>query len=481
MLEKLTQDFSSLVAKLARKKKLTSENIAESVRSLRLALIEADVNIAVIKRFLDELSKRALGTEVLQGLRPADTFIKFVHDGLVELLGGNPSKGLTLAEPTRLTQVLVSGLQGSGKTTTIAKLALKYKTRREILLVSLDYSRPAAALQLQRLAEQLGVSCLERGKETRPLKLIKQAQRYARKHSHNLIIYDTAGRTQLDTSMLSELKAIYKAAEITESLFVMDAMLGQQALKVAEAFKAALPLTGLIFTKFDSDTSGGALLSVRYTLAVPIHYVGTGEQLADLTEFVPARVAERILGMGDVVALVEKAEQALTPNHADTLAAKLARNEFDLEVMLMQLQQVGKMGSLKSLVKLLPGMGTEIQATVTAAQDQEMLHFKAVIQSMTATERRKPFILNNSRKQRIAKGAGATVLKVNQLLKRFARLKSMMKKFKRPEQLMQLLQQQSAMPATPAIAGAKSLSGALQAPNGMNAFAQHPMFKQFLK
>ncbi|BBM88970.1 signal recognition particle protein [Spirochaetota bacterium] len=442
MLENLTKTFSSLVSKVTLRKTLTRENIEESLRSIRMALIEADVNLTVIKQFLAEIKEIALGKSVVKGVTPADAFVKTVHDGLIRLLGGPydadsvPSEGIHLRAPTQLTSVLVSGLQGSGKTTTIGKLACHYKKIRDVLLVSLDTSRPAAALQLQKLALQAGVAYFDRGAETNPLKIINHARKYAKKHSHNVIFYDTAGRTQLDTAMLTELKAIYKACDVDESLFVLDAMLGQRALKVAEAFKATIPLDSLLFTKFDSDTSGGAVLSVKYTINIPIAFIGVGEKIDQIERFDPVRVAKRILGMGDVVALVEKAEQAIDAKTSEKLAHKIAKNQFDLEDMLTQLRQMNKMGSLKSIAAMIPGMGSQLQQLQQSASattpDKEIVHTRAVIESMTSKERAKPFLLNNSRKLRIAKGSGTTIIKVNQTLKKFQQMKTMMKKMSHP-------------------------------------------------
>ncbi|HMB01782.1 MAG TPA: signal recognition particle receptor subunit alpha, partial [Spirochaetota bacterium] len=361
MLDVLTDKISGVFAKLGRRKRLTEANIKEGIREIRLALIEADANITAIKSFINRVRAKALGTEVLAAVSPVQMFTKIVHESLVEFFGGSQVAPLTLAEPTRVSTVLMSGLQGSGKTTTCAKLAYRFRDKRDILLVSLDIHRPAANEQLKILSEQAGVAFFDRGTEQDLKKIIKAAFKYASKNVHNMIIFDTAGRTQIDQTMLDELKLIYKYVKPVENILVCDSMTGQQALSVASEFKQNVPLTSLIFTKFDSDTRGGAALSVKHVVGAPIKYIGTGEGVSQFDEFAPARIADRVLGMGDVVGLVQKAEASLDKEKNEKLAEKLSRKEFDLQLFLDQLQQMNKLGSMQSLLGMLPGMSQKLK------------------------------------------------------------------------------------------------------------------------
>ncbi len=439
MLSNLSKGLTAVLSKFSLKQKLNEENIELALREIRMALIDADVSLFVIKNFLAEVREKALGKEVFKGLTPSNVFFKTFRDELALLLGWNGESSekpysfqLPLNEATSSTVIMLCGLQGSGKTTTIGKLALYLKEKRDPLLVSLDIHRPAAAEQLQRLAQQAGVAYFEQEGERRLKKIIKNAKKYAKKHSHNLILFDTAGRTQLDTDMLDELQTIGDFAKPDANILVCDSMLGQEALRTAETFHKTYPVNSLIFTKFDSDTRGGVLLSVKHVLSLPVAFIGSGEKLEDLEAFSPIRYADRLLGMGDVISLVEKVEQSFDKKKTEKLAKKIAKNEFDLQDFLTQIEQISKMGPLKSVLSLLPGMGEKLDAA--NLDDRPMLVMKSLIQSMTEKEREKPFLLNNNRrKKRIARGSGRNIPDINKLLKQFSLIKSMMKKAKDPK------------------------------------------------
>ena len=438
MLNSLTQKITDVFSHLGTKK-LTSSNIEDAIRKIRLALIEADVNILAIKKFISTIKEKSLGEHVIKSVSSTDMFIKIVHDTLVNFLGEEQGE-LNLKEPTQMSYILVSGLQGAGKTTTVAKLAYKLKKKRDILLVSLDIYRPAAAEQLQILAQKCGVDYFKRGEEKNVTKIIKSAKNYAKKNIKNLIIFDTAGRTQLDEEMLSELKVIYKQISPVENILVCDSMIGQNALTIAEKFKNTVPLNSLIFTKFDSDTRGGAVLSVKQVLDVPVKYIGIGEKIDELDEFVPSRITERILGMGDVVGLVNKVQDNIDLKESENLTEKIKNNKFDFKDFLTQLNLMNKMGSLKSLLGMMPGLGNK--NTNIDIDEKQFVHMKAVIQSMTINEQKNPFMVynNNGRKSRIARGSGTTILFVNKFLKQFQSMKVMMKKMNNPFKMKSMMQ-----------------------------------------
>jgi signal recognition particle subunit SRP54 len=437
--ENLSRRFTQVLGAFGIKKRLTEANIEDSLREIRTALIEADAALPVIKSFIARVKEKALGAELLSSVEPGQQFVKILHDELVALLGGEQVVELKLPDPSRTASLLVCGLQGSGKTTTCGKLARHLKDRRDILLVSLDVNRPAAAEQLRILAGQAGVDFYDRGDEKDPAAIVRGARKHAERHVRNLIVYDTAGRTQVDAEMLSELGRIHKDIKPDETLFVADAMTGQRALAIAKAFRETVPISAVIFTKFDSDTRGGAVLSVKETLGVPIPYVGTGESIEGFEAFNPRRVADRMLGMGDIVGLVEKAQSVVDEKQAMALAEKIKKNTFDLDDFLAQLSQIDKMGGVQSMMEMLPGMGEHSQAA--AAEVPRLRRMRAILQSMTGVERQKPFMINNSRRLRIAKGSGTTVLDVNQLLKRFDDMRGMMRKMKNPAQMKRMLSQ----------------------------------------
>lgn len=440
MLEKLTQNIGNIFSKIGGGKKLTENNISDAIRQIRLALIEADVNILAIKKFINNVKEKSIGEKVIKEVATGDMFIKLLHDSLVEFLGGEYSNEIQLREPTQTSHILFSGLQGAGKTTTLAKLANILKKKREILTVSLDIYRPAAAKQLKVLSEQVGVSYFDRGEEKDIPTIIKNTQQFAKDNFKNCILFDTAGRTQVDEDMLAELKDIYKILSPSENIFVCDSMIGQTALDVAEKFKSHVQLDSLIFTKFDSDTRGGAVLSVKQVLDVPIKYIGTGEKIDGIDEFVPSRIADRILGMGDIVGLVNKAKEAVDEKESQKLLDKIKNNELDLNDFLQQLNQMKKLGSMKSIMGMIPGLAGKVKDT--DVQEEELTKIKIMIQSMTKQERKNVYLLNNnSRKVRIAKGSGKTILDLNKVLKKFQEFKNMMRKMNNPTAMKKMMRQ----------------------------------------
>jgi signal recognition particle subunit SRP54 len=438
MFENLSKPFRRVLDSIGLKKRLTEANIEEAMREIRMALIDADVSLPVIKSFVTRVKEKVLKTEVLAGVEAGDFFIKILKDELVSFLGGE-IREIQLREANQLSIILLCGLQGSGKTTTAGKLAKRLKEKRDILLVSLDVNRPAAAEQLKILAGKAGVDFYERGEEKDPLKILKAAKAHAERHVRNLIIVDTAGRTQLDEAQLKELAMVHKATDPCETLFISDSMVGQQALTVAKEFGKTLPITAAIFTKFDSDTRGGAVLSVKESLGIPVLYAGMGEGLDALEGFDPERIAGRMLGMGDVIGLVEKVQQNFDQAKAEKLAAKIKKNEFDLEDFLEQIDSISKMGGMESLMEMLPGMGGKMPNL--SKETAELVKMKSAILSMTKDERARPFILNGNRRQRIAKGSGTSVLLINQMLKKFDEAKNMMKKMSNPLKMKKMMEQ----------------------------------------
>lgn len=438
MLEVLTEKFSGLWNRLAQEKKLSQSNIDQGIREIRMALLEAEVHVDAVRQLINKLRDEAMGERIIRDVDPTKMFIKVVHDALVELLGGEEKQ---VGFPKdKVNTVLVCGLQGSGKTTSLGKLGVLLKEKYDILTVSLDLNRPAAAEQLRFLSEQAGVEYFDRGKEKSLSNIIHLSKNYAERKVKNLILYDTAGRTQVNDEMLEELRKIYSQVRPDESILVCDTMLGQEALRIAEAFKKTVSINSLLFTKFDSDTRGGAILSVKTVIDIPIRYVGVGEKISDFESFDPQRVVNRILGMGDVVGLVKKAEKAMgdsLKNDPEEIIRKIKNNQFDLQDFLSQLQGMKKMGSLQSIVSMLPGMSTQLKNV--DLENEQFLCMEAIIQSMTIKERQKPVVLDNSRKQRIAKGSGTTVLEVNRVLKKFFEAKEMMKKMANPKKSQKML------------------------------------------
>lgn len=425
MLENLGNRFQDIFKKIRGHGKLSETNIKDALREVKMSLLEADVNYKVVKDFTNKISEKAIGTEVIRGVNPAQQFIKLVNDELVELLGGTSSK-LTkgLRNPTI---IMLAGLQGAGKTTFAAKLAKFLKKQNEkLLLVGVDVYRPAAIKQLQVLGQQIGVDVYSEENSKDVVGIATRAIEKAKEINATYMIVDTAGRLHVDETLMEELKELKKAIKPQEILLVVDAMIGQDAVNLAESFNNALSVDGVILTKLDGDTRGGAALSIKAVVGKPIKFIGVGEKLNDIEIFHPDRLVSRILGMGDVVSLVEKAQEVIDENEAKSLEEKIKSQKFDLNDFLKQLQTIKRLGSLGGILKLIPGIP---KIDDLALAEKEMKKVEAIIQSMTKEERKKPDILKASRKIRIAKGSGTEVSDVNKLLKQFDQMKSMMKMF----------------------------------------------------
>jgi len=430
MFDSLTERLSHAVDAVRGRGRLTEDNIADTLRQVRMALLEADVAVPVVKAFTDAVRQRALGEEVARSLTPGQAFIKILHDELVQVMG-EPGQGLNLrAQPPVI--VLLAGLQGAGKTTTAAKLArhLAESRKKRVLLASTDVYRPAAMTQLERLASQVGADYFHAESSTPPVEIARAAVQHARRHGHDVLIVDTAGRLHVDADMMAEVRAVDAAIEPLERLFVVDSMAGQDAVNSARAFDEALELTGVILTKADGDARGGAALSVRHVTGKPILFLGVGEKTEALEAFHPERVASRILGMGDVVSLVEQVQSQVDQEKAQKLAAKLTKGGgFDMTDLREQLQQFQKMGGLGAIMDKLPaGM---LQGGQVGQVDERVIRRQiAIIDSMTPRERRRPGTIDGSRKRRIAAGSGVQVQDVNRLLKQFTEMERMMKKLR---------------------------------------------------
>lgn len=420
--DSLSDKLSSVFKKLRSKGKIREGDVKEIMREIRLALLEADVSYKVAKDFTNAVGEKCIGEKVMESLTPAQTVIKIVRDELTALMGGEQAR---LKTANRIpTIIMLCGLQGSGKTTHAAKLAkhLKAKGHRP-MLAACDIYRPAAIDQLKVLGEQINVPVFEKGTQ-KPEITAKQAVNYARDYGHDYLLLDTAGRLHIDTELMEELRRITKAVDVDNILLVIDSMVGQDSVNIAKAFNEILEIDGVILTKLDGDTRGGAALSVRAITGKPIMYAGVGEKLDDLDEFHPDRMASRILGMGDVLSLIEKVESEIDEKKALEAARKLEQNKFDLNDLLEQFQQIKKMGDIKSLLSMVPGMGKIKDADI---DERAMLRTEAIIQSMTKKERAKPDLLNASRRKRIAAGAGVTVEDVNKLMKQYEQMKKMFK------------------------------------------------------
>ena len=421
--ESLSEKLGAAFKKLRSKGKLNETDIKEAMREVKMALLEADVNYKVVKDFVKTVSERAVGQEVLESLTPAQQVIKIVNEELTALMGSSNARIEFPSKPPCV--VLMCGLQGSGKTTHSAKLARYFKEQgHRPLLVACDIYRPAAIEQLQIVGEKAGAKVFEMGKEN-PVKIATEALKYAKDHGNDLVIIDTAGRLHIDEVLMEELKQIEAAVHPNEILLVVDAMTGQDAVNVADTFNKALPITGVILTKLDSDTRGGAAISVLQVTGKPIKFAGTGEKIDDLEPFHPDRMASRILGMGDVLTLIEKAQGAVDEKEAAKLAQKMKENSFDMNDLLENLRQISKMGSIKQLLGMIPGLGSKIENM--DIDEKQFTRIEAIITSMTPAEREKPSIINPSRKRRIAAGSGTRVEDVNRLLKQFDQMKTMMK------------------------------------------------------
>ena len=424
--ESLSDKLSAAFKRLRSKGKLNESDIKEAMREVKLALLEADVNYKVVKDFVKTVSERAVGQEVLESLTPAQQVIKIVNEELTALMGGENARIEFASKPP--TVILMCGLQGSGKTTHAAKLAKYFKDKEGCrpLLIACDVYRPAAIEQLQIVGERAGAKVFEMGQGD-PVEIAKEGLKYARDHGYDLVIVDTAGRLHIDETLMEELKRIEAAVTPNEILLVVDSMTGQDAVTVADTFNKALPVTGIILTKLDSDTRGGAAISVKQVTGKPIKFSGTGEKLDDIEPFHPGRMASRILGMGDVLTLIEKAQETVDEKEAEKLAKKMAQNAFDMNDLLEQMQQIKKMGSVRSIVSMLPG-AAKISDENIEQGDKQLKVIEAMIQSMTKRERENPSIINPSRKRRIAAGSGTRVEDVNRLLRQFEQMKQMMKK-----------------------------------------------------
>ena len=421
--EGLSDRLESAFSRLKSKGSLTESDVKEAMREVRLALLEADVNYKVAKDFTQKVTERAIGAQVMESLTPAQMVIKIVNEELTDLMGGTQSRLAYASHPP--TVVMMCGLQGSGKTTHCAKIALKLKNENHRpLLVACDIYRPAAIKQLQVVGEQVGVPVFEMG-QTNPVTIAKEAIKLAKDKGYDYVFIDTAGRLHIDTELMEELKNIKNEVHPHEILLVVDSMLGQDAVTVAGTFNDELGIDGLVLTKMDGDTRGGAALSARAVTGKPIKFVGMGEKLDELDIFHPDRMASRILGMGDVLSLIEKAETALDEKKAAKLEEKLRKNKFDLEDLLDQMEQVRKMGSMKDILGMLPGVGKKLKDV--DVDDRQLDRMKAIIQSMTLKERRNPDIINPSRKRRIASGCGMQVEDVNRLLNQYRQMQKMMK------------------------------------------------------
>jgi signal recognition particle protein len=425
MLEKITNTFSGIVRKISGKATITEKNIEEAVEEIKIALLEADVNLRVVRRFINATIEEAKGETVLKSVNPGQQFIKIVHDKILSFLG-DEKKSLQLKGPDTQSVILFLGLQGSGKTTSAAKLAARLKKEgRKPLLVACDLVRPAAVEQLSSLGERIDVPVYKEDTKD-AVRVAQNAVIYARKNGFDTVIVDTAGRLQIDEAMMQEIAAVKKAVNPVETLLVADSMTGQNAAEVAKAFDEQAGLTGVILTKFDSDARGGAALSLKTVTGKPILYVGVGEKIEDFEPFYPDRIAGRILGMGDIVSLVEKAQETIDAEKAARLQKKMATETFTLSDMLDQLENVEKMGSIESMLEMMPGLAGQISAE--DIDKAGLKRQKAIIQSMTIKERENHHIIGPPRRKRIAKGSGTSVAEVNKLLKQFEKTRQTMRK-----------------------------------------------------
>ncbi len=426
--ERLNKTFKSITGQ----GRLTESNIKEALRDVRRALLEADVALPVVKSFIERVQQRAIGQEVSTSLNPGQAFIKIVREELAQTMGSE-NEGLNFnVEPPAV--IMMAGLQGAGKTTTAAKLAkyLKEREKKKVMVVSADVYRPAAIQQLETLAEQVGVDFFPSSADENPVDIVNRAKQEARKRFDDVLIVDTAGRLHIDEEMMQEIKALNEAVKPIETLFVVDAMTGQDAANTAKAFHEALPLTGVVLTKTDGDARGGAALSIREITGKPIKFIGAGEKVDALEPFHPDRMAGRILGMGDVLSLIEEAEAKIDQKKAKKFAQKVQKTgQFDLEDFLEQLQQIQNMGGVGGLMGKLPGMGQIKEQISGEAAEKEFKKLQAIIQSMTPQERRHPAIIKGSRKKRIAMGSGTKVQDINKLMKQFTQMQKMMKKMKK--------------------------------------------------
>ena len=427
LFDSLSERLNHIFSKLTKRGKLTELEIRTAMREVRVALLEADVNLKVAKQFIADVSEKAVGQEILSSLNPAQQVIKIVNEELINLMGSKNAK--IEVSPKLPTVIMMCGLQGAGKTTLCGKLALQLKKQgKRPLLVAGDIYRPAAITQLQVVGKNAQTEVFEKGTQS-PVKTAKQAIEYARSMNYDTVVLDTAGRLQIDETLMQELENIKKEVEVTETLLVVDAMTGQEAVNVAQTFNERLEITGVILTKLDGDTRGGACLSIKAVTGKPIKFIGVGEKLTDLEPFYPDRMASRILGMGDVLSLIEKAQQAITEEDARKMQQKMKENSFTLNDYLEQFAMMKKMGGAQAMLSMLPGAG-KLKLNEASVDEKKIEHTKAIILSMTMAERENPSIIDSKRKRRIAAGSGTSVQEINQLLKQFEQTKMIMKQLK---------------------------------------------------
>ena len=436
MFESLSDKLNNAFKKFRNKGKLTPEDVKVGMREIKLALLEADVNFKVVKSFVNTVSERAVGAEVLESLLPAQQIVKIVNEELINLMGGTQSKLTISSAPPTI--IMMVGLQGAGKTTHAGKLAGLYKKQgKRPLLVACDIYRPAAIKQLQIVGEKLDIPVFTMGDKVSPVTIAKEGVAYAKLKGYDMVFIDTAGRLHIDEELMNELKAIKAETNPTEILLTVDAMIGQDAVNVAETFNELLDITGVVLTKLDGDTRGGAALSIKHVTGKPIKFIGTGEKLDTIEPFHPERMASRILGMGDVLSLIEKAQEAYDEKKSAELEQKIRQQKFTLDDFLDQFQQLRNMGGVEQMLGMMPGMNASALKDVKV-DEKAMAHMEAIIRSMTMEERVNPEIINSSRKIRIAKGSGTSVEEVNKLLRQFEQMKKMMKQFSDPKKMKRL-------------------------------------------
>ena len=431
--DSLTEKLQNVFRSLRSKGRLTEDDVKAALREVKMALLEADVNFKVVKSFIKEVQERAVGQDVMNGLNPGQMVIKIVNEELIKLMGSETTE-IKLQPGSAMTVIMMAGLQGAGKTTTTAKLAGKFKLKgKKPLLAACDVYRPAAIKQLQINGEKQGVEVFSMGDKNRPADIAKAAVQHAAKNGNNIVILDTAGRLHIDEDMMAELQEIKQAVDVHQTILVVDAMTGQDAVNVAGTFNDKIGIDGVIVTKLDGDTRGGAALSIKAVTGRPILYVGMGEKLSDLEQFYPDRMASRILGMGDVLTLIEKAGAEIDQEKAMQMSDKMKKAQFDFDDYLMSMEQMRKMGGLSSIMGMMPGMGAlggkgKMPDLDSEENEKKMARMEAMIHSMTPEERRDPDILNPSRKHRIARGAGVDIAEVNRMVKQFNESRKMMKK-----------------------------------------------------
>ena len=462
MFESLSDRLSQSLKQITGKARLTDDNIADALRDVRMALLEADVALSVVKEFVEQVRGKAVGQAVSSALNPGEAFIKIVHDELVHIMGDtNDALNLATKPPA---VILMAGLQGAGKTTTVAKLArlLKEREKKKVSVVSADVYRPAAIAQLETLASDVGAGFIRSSAEEKPLDIVQRALQEADRQLADVLIVDTAGRLAVDAEMMAEIQALHQAVNPIETLFVVDAMTGQDAANTAKAFNDALPLTGVVLAKTDGDARGGAALSVRSITGKPIKFMGVGEKTDGLEPFYPDRLASRILGMGDVLSLIEEAERKVDKDKAQRLAQKMQTGQkFDLEDFRDQLQQMDNMGGVAGMLDKLPGMGQIPAAAKAQVNDSQFKRMGVIIDSMTPKERRFPDLINGSRKKRIANGSGTQIADVNRLLKQHKQMQKMMKKVSRKGGMQKMMRGMQGM------AGMQGPGGPMRMPPGM--------------